>query len=73
VVRPEEATTSSVVVMSPKNNPEVGDRWGTGERTPREYNADRLIYQPPPPCESRDYREADRWVNNRKEVCWVTR
>src|ERR1700681_666181 len=37
-------------MISPKNNPGVGVRWGAGageRRTPREYNADRLIYQPP--------------------------
>ena len=35
-------------MISPKNNPGVGVRWGAGERsTPREYNAGDLIYQPP--------------------------
>ena len=40
-------------MISPKNSFGVGDRWGAGELnadergTPREYNADRLICQPP--------------------------
>src|SRR4029077_19162407 len=45
-------------MISPKNNPRVGDRPGASERkagkrgagkrgTTREYNADELIYQPP--------------------------
>ena len=34
-------------MISPKNNPGVGDRWGAGERgTSREYNGGGSIYQP---------------------------
>src|ERR1019366_5658719 len=48
VMYPEYATTAARVMINPKNNPGVGDRWGAGEfSTPREYNADSLIYQPP--------------------------
>src|SRR6266404_7325745 len=58
VMYAEYATTAARVITSPKNNPAVGVRWGAGEPkagkrgagergTPREYNADGLIYQPP--------------------------
>src|ERR1700687_190790 len=57
VIYPEYANTAATCMTSPKNNPGVGERWGAGERktakrgagkrgTPREYNADGLIYHP---------------------------
>src|SRR5450631_113451 len=52
VMYPEYTNTAARVMISPKNNPGVGDRWGASEPsadergTPREYNADGLIYQP---------------------------
>src|SRR5271169_3272493 len=40
---PEYATTAARVMISPRNNPGVGDRWGASECiTPREYNTSGL-------------------------------